>query len=139
MPNELDAAVSDEILRPVSQQTGETLFFLQKSIKVTPVRGTDYIKFTAHHEDRSAAVLIANTMAEIYVNKKKKRQDSRWKKYLEVLRKDLLKQEQLIKQSTDEQQREARIIRDRILKIHKEASIDVVTAHYPATIHERVE
>jgi len=139
MPNEFETAVSDEVLNPISLQIGENLTSLKKLIKVTSVRETDCIRITARHENRQSAIIIANAVAEGYVEYKKKHHHLRSQKALEALVKELLKQEQLVNESTGRQKDEAQ----KLLKLMREKQVEarsaLATSSYPATIHQRAE
>jgi len=88
--------LSGDVLDAAAKETGETSGSIRKSLKIIPLRGTDFIKITAHHDNRVIAVRIANAVAEAYITKWKDIEAERVKTALFVLDEELKKQRDLV-------------------------------------------
>lgn len=78
MENKIEKALSDTSLHmalskidPRAPITPEQIATIRKAVEVTPRRGTDFIEFTARHRDRQQAILMANAVAQAFLDREK--------------------------------------------------------------------
>lgn len=92
-PKTLNAAVKRlNFGIPATEGEIETL---QAQLKVTPVRGTDFINITAKHKSLQEAIRIANTVADAYLDQQTEIRRQHINEALEALNQELVDQIEL--------------------------------------------
>ena len=105
MESEFETITSPETLANAAETlnlTSEETASLREKVTTEPMRGTDFIKITVKHEDADRAIKIANAVAEAYVQRRAKTEESRAARALEVLDNELVAQDELVQKYLQE-------------------------------------
>lgn len=105
MESEFETITSPETLANAAETlnlTSEETASLREKVTTEPMPGTDFIKITVKHEDADRAIKIANAVAEAYVQRRAKTEESRAARALEVLDNELVAQDELVQKYLQE-------------------------------------
>ncbi len=105
MESEFETITSPETLANAAETlnlTSDETASLREKVTTEPMRGTDFIKITVKHEDADRAIKIANAVAEAYVQRRAKTEESRAVRALESLDNELVAQDDLVQKYLQE-------------------------------------